>query len=398
MNSMTKIANITKTSGKSDGKRRLLLAADTYYPKVDGVLRFMEEFMKRAQGNFMLSLLVPKFSTISTVRKFKPGQATPGQTTFLQLSPRLKLLTYHSIRLSSPNRNKISQAVQQADIVFIQELGPVGFLALRAARKHHKKIVLYVHNTPWEFLEKYFSLNRLNAFLLRKFFVYWYNRADRLLIPYPELELELRQAGVRTAISVARLGVDIKRFSPAPHKQHWKKKLHLPSLPIIGYVGRISKEKNTLILLKAMPKLKEKAFLLMVGDGEERLVQKFKEFPQCRVTGFVSNVEEYLKAMDIFVMPSLTETTSLATLEAMASGLPVLVTKVGYLKRYIHHERNGLFFPRRSASVLAERIDQLLVNPLYAVRLGKQARRTAVSLFSWNRSINTISKLILKTN
>ncbi|MEK6950862.1 MAG: glycosyltransferase family 4 protein [Nanoarchaeota archaeon] len=377
---------------KPNGKLKLLLAADTYYPKVDGVLMFMEEFMKRAQFHFTLSLLVPKFNAART-----PAQFKPVPTTFLDLSPRLRLLTYNSIRFSSRNRKRISQAVQQADIIFIQELGPVGFLALRAARRQGKKVLLYIHNTPWEFLEKYFSLNRLNAFLLRKFFVYWYNRADRLLIPYPELEGELRKAGVQTSISVARLGVDIKRFFPTQRKSRWKKKLHLPPIPLIGYVGRISKEKNTLLLLKAMPQLKRKALLLMVGDGEERLVQKFKGSSQCRVTGFIPNVEEYLKAIDIFVMPSLTETTSLATLEALASGLPVLVTKVGYPRRYIHHGQNGLFFPRRSATVLAERIDQLLADPTSAARLGRQARRTAVSLFSWNRSIKTISKLILKT-
>lgn len=374
------------------GNVKLLLAADTYYPKVDGVLIFMEEFMKRAQQEFSLSLLVPRFST---ARKFRNVP-----TTFLDLAPRWKLFTYNSIRFSRANRQKIKREVQESDLLFIQELGPVGFLALRAARKHQKKTILYVHNTPWEFLEKYFSLNRLNSFLLRKLFVHWYNQATLLLVPYPELAQELQRAGVQAPIKVAQLGVDIHRFSPVrqKEKQRWKEKLHLPPVPIIGYVGRISKEKNTLVLLKAMAKVPRKVFLLMVGNGEERLVRKFKEFSRCRVTGFVSNVPDYLKAIDVFVMPSLTETTSLATLEAMASGLPVIVSKVGFLKRYIRHEQNGLFFSRRSATALAESIDKVLADQAFAAGLGKQARRTAVSLFSWDRSIKVIMKIILKTN
>ncbi len=375
---------------KKLGKLKLLIAADTYYPKVDGVLIFMEEFLKRAQQDFHLSLLVPRFSTL---RKFKNVP-----TTFLELSPRWKMFTYNSIRFSRANRRKIGRTVQESDIIFIQELGPAGFWTLRAARKHKKKIILYVHNTPWEFLEKYFSLNRLNAFLLRKLFVYWYNQATQLLVPYPELAQELQRAGVKAPIKVAQLGVDIHRFSPVQQreKQRWKERLHLPPVPIIGYVGRISKEKNTLVLLKAMTRVQGKTFLVMVGDGEARLVGKFKEFSRCRVTGFVSNVQGYLKAMDVFVMPSLTETTSLATLEAMASGLPVIVSKVGFLKRYIHHEQNGLFFSRRSATALAERIESVLVDQTFAAQLGKQARRTAVSLFSWDRSIKGMTKTILK--
>lgn len=379
-------------STTESGKVKLLLAADTYYPKVDGVLIFMEEFLKRAQQKFSLSVLVPRFSTI---RKFRNVP-----TTFLELSPYWKMFTYNSIRFSRTNRRKIDRTVQESDIVFIQELGPLGFWALRAARKHHKKIILYVHNTPWEFLEKYFALNRLNSFLLRKLFGHWYNQATLLLVPYPGLAQELQRAGVKAPVKVAQLGVDIHRFSPVQRKQkqRWKEKFHLPPIPIIGYVGRISKEKNTLVLLSAMAKMPRKAFLLMVGDGEGRLVQKFKGFSRCRVTGFVSNVQDYLKAMDVFVMPSLTETTSLATLEALASGLPVIVSKVGFLKRYIRHEQNGLFFPRRSATALAESIDKVLADHAFAAGLGKRARRTAVSLFSWNRSIKAITRIILKTN
>ena len=81
----------------------------------------------------------------------------------------------------------------------------------------------------------------------------------------------------------------------------------------------------------------------MVGDGTKKQVKEFKKIKNCKVTGFVPDVHEYLKAMDIFVMPSLTETTSLATLEAMACGLPVIATKVGYIKNYLVRNHNGLF-------------------------------------------------------
>ncbi len=367
-------------------KTRLLLAADTYHPKVDGVLIFMEEFMKRTKDEFDLHLLVPGFSSQRPPRV---------KTTFLEISGRMGMFNYQAIKISRKNLTAIKSAVQESDLVFIQELAPVGWLSLHYARKFGKKTVLYVHNTPWEFVEKYFSLNRLLSKLFRKALVHYYNSSDLLLIPYQDLERQLRKAGVHTRIQVARLGVDIERFTPSQNKTVSKARLGLPAKPVIGYVGRISNEKNTLVLLHAFKKLKpDRYFLLMVGDGREDLVRKFRDTKNCLVTGFVKNVEDYLKAMDVFVMPSLTETTSLATLEAMASGLAVITTKVGFIKDYLIRNYNGTFFPRRSATVLSSKLDQMLQNQELQERFGRNARKTVAYSFSWERSINRIKRLL----
>ena len=166
---------------------------------------------------------------------------------------------------------------------------------------------------------------------------------------------------------------------------------------VIGYVGRISKEKNMEVLLEAFQKLdgQNNVTLLMVGDGHKDLVQKFKDTKNCKVTGFVNNVEDYLQAMDIFVMPSLTETTSLATLEAMSSGLPVIATKVGFMKNYIVKNHNGIFFPRNSSTMLAIKIEKLLKNEQLREKLSSSARKTVAYSFSCERSINKIKRLLL---
>ena len=253
-------------------KPTLLIAADTYYPKVDGVLTFMEEFMKRARNSFTINLLVPKFSTEEKFLDIK--------VQFLALSKRLGMFNYKTIRLSLQNLSKIKHAVKQSDLIFIQELGPVGIFSLHYALRYHKKKVLYVHNTPWEFLEKYFSLRSLSSKLIRKYYVSLYNKADLLLIPFLDLEKEFRAVGITAPIEVARLGVDMERFTPSMDKNSSKQGLNLPLRPIIGYVGRISPEKNTLTLLRAFKKLKE-GFLIMVGDGTKDLVEKFTATQNC---------------------------------------------------------------------------------------------------------------------
>lgn len=114
----------------------------------------------------------------------------------------------------------------------------------------------------------------------------------------------------------------------------------------------------------------------------------------CRVTGFVDKVQDYLKAMDIFVMPSLTETTSLATLEAMASGLPVIATRIGFLQNYIVKGYNGTFFTRNDSSQLAAKISTLIRKKELRLRLGRNARKTVAYSFSWERSMGKIRRVL----
>ena len=98
--------------------------------------------------------------------------------------------------------------------------------------------------------------------------------------------------------------------------------------------------------------------------------------------------------MDIYVMPSLTETNSLATMEAMACGVPVISTPVGFLKDYIRHGYNGYFFPRRDSYALSKRLSELLGNPQVRKAMSENARRTIVERFSWDRTAEELMQAI----
>lgn len=371
-------------------KPKLLLVADTYYPKVDGTLKFMEEFLKRAQDNFEISLLVPDYGT----HKGK-------KVTYLSVSRIWKVSGYANLKFSRSNFKKMKTAIKEADLIFIQGPGMISYLSIYYARKFDKKIFFYTHTLAWELFEKFFPtmIKKPFSFLIRKLSVNLYNRCDEILVPYHELKEYLQQQGVKTEISTARLGVDIDLFDPSKEKRLSKNNVHLsPEKKVIGYVGRISKEKNIQLLVEAFQKLEdqENITLLLVGDGPAKQTKKLKEMKNCKVTGFVHNVQDYLKAMDIFVMPSLTETTSLATLEAMSTGLPVIATRVGFIKSYIIKNHNGIFFPRNSSGMLSVKIAKLLKDRELRERLGQNARKTVAYGFSWERSINRIKRILLK--
>ena len=372
--------------------KKLLLVSDTFYPKVDGTVKFIEEFIRRTNHFFNLSLLVPDFGKHKSVKNVNAY--------YLKVSRIIKPLpTYPAIKFSISNLSKIKKAVKGVDIVFAQGPALASLLAIRYARKYKKKTFFYTHVLPWELLEKSKRnlWSKLAASLVRRVSMHFYNKCDKVLVPYHDLKDQLQKNGVKADIAIARLGIDIERFFPTKDKATSKKKIGLDENKlVVGYVGRISKEKNTEILLEAFQKLNDQnnITLLMVGDGHKDLVSKFKEIKNCKITGFVNNVEDYLKAMDVFVMPSLTETTSLATLEAMSSGLAVIATKVGFIKNYIVRNHNGVFFPRNSSTMLAIKIEKLLKNEQLMEKLTRNARKTVAYSFSWERSINKIKRLL----
>ena len=371
-------------------KPKLLLVADTYYPKVDGTLKFIEEFMKRAQDSFEISLLVPDY-----------GMHKGKKVTYIDVSKIWKVSGYANLKLSPGNLKKIKTAIQEADLVFIQGPAIISYLSIYYARKYNKKIFFYTHTLTWELFEKFFPgfFKKLFSLIIKKISIALYNRCDEILVPYHELQEQLLDQGLKTEITTARLGVDIDLFNPTTDKRASKEKIHLnPEKKVIGYVGRISREKNTDLLLEAFQKIEEQdnVTLLMVGDGPEKQTKELKKLKNCKVTGFVNNVQDYLKAMDVFVMPSLTETTSLATLEAMSTGISVIATRVGFIKSYIIKDHNGLFFPRNSSSVLSVKITKLLKDRELRERLGQNARKTVAYGFSWERSINRIKRILLK--
>lgn len=373
-------------------KPRLLVVADTYYPQVDGTLRFMEEFLPRAKKDFELSLLVPLFGKQKKLQEGIP-------ITFIDTSRWISLSGYALMKLSWKNIKNIRKAVAQNDILFIQGPALISYLATFFGQRYRKRTITYIHVIPWELYEQFLPplVNRLVSFFVKRLSIWLFNQSHLVIVPYAGLQQELRQSGVHSPIEVAKLGVDITRFTPLDQKELLRKKLSLPPEAfVIGYVGRISTEKNITLLVEAFQQAHiQRKILLLVGAGEPATMERYRHLPHIRVTGFVTNVEDYLKAMDVFVMPSLTETTSLATLEAMSSGLPVVVTKVGFMKNYITKE-NGLFFPKNDAQVLTAKIEKLYQDESLRRSLGRQARKTIAYAFSWERSINRIKTLLQK--
>jgi len=374
-------------------QKKLLIATDTYFPKKDGVIIFLRKIIPTIR-NYEITVIAPEFE-----KEAKPIKNS--RLVSLEVSKRIRLADYNSIKFSRKNLKKIKKEVEQADLVFVQDVGPIGALSIRYANKLSKPVITYMHQITWEQLTNVISTSRLLSFIasiIRIIVRRLYNKCNLVLVPYRSLAEELRKEGIFTKEAVIKLGVSSDIFSPPENKAEAKKAIGIDSSKIvICYCGRISKEKNLNTLRRAYSRLREdynNISLLIIGSGTEEEIRKFNELRDVKITGFINNVPQYLKAADIFVMPSLTETTSLATVEAMSVGLAVMATRVGYIKEYLKDKYNGIFFPKKNDYLLRKKLEMLIKDKKLRLFLGNNARNTVLEKFSWNKTVDDINKAL----
>lgn len=365
-------------------KKHLLITTDCFLPRWDGIARFLKELMPFLTKEFEVSVICPDF----------PGKAPEFPGVHIHRYPLLKM-RFGDIFFAWPNKFSVAKHVENADLVFNQTLGPIGMAAVKAAHKKGVPIVSFVHSIDWELASRAMKHGKLIVeILVKRMAKRKYNKCNILITPTAGVSDMLSVSGVRTNKAVVPLGVDARKFTPPASKLLAKKAAGLdPKKLVIGFCGRIGREKDLPTLLKAFRRLQRKheITLLIVGSGLD--VKAFRN-PRIKLTGAVDNVVPYLQAMDIFVLPSLTETSSLATMEAMSCALPVIATPVGAIKDYIEDGVNGFLFPRQDVDTLVEKLNALLKSPKARETVGAAARQTIIKRHSWEQVSSEILRIL----
>ena len=174
----------------------------------------------------------------------------------------------------------------------------------------------------------------------------------------------------------------IGRPAPLPADEVGRRRLALgigPGERIVGVVGSLYGVKGHRYLLEAAPRILEvwpstTFFIVGTGAGEAELKAQAKRLGldgRVRFLGFREDVEALLSLFDVFALPSLSEGLSIALLEAMAAGKPVVATNVGGNPELIIDGETGLLVPPRDARALAAGIGSLLGDAAEARRLSE---------------------------
>jgi glycosyltransferase involved in cell wall biosynthesis len=262
-------------------------------------------------------------------------------------------------------------------------------------------VVAFIHSIEWELVTRAMGLFLLKKYvgLLTKGAVKRiYNKPNLLIVPSESIAEMLSWQKIKTKKKVVHLGVDTKKFLPPASKEEAKKKLGFDEkMFIIGHHGRLGREKDLPTLLRAFIIVKKtypNTLLLIVGGGLESIRKKLASVEGVMLPGSTNNVVPYLQAMDIYCLPSLTETTSLATLEAMACGVPVIANKVGFVRDYIKQRINGLFFKEKNSYDLAREIMFLIREPSLRKSISLEARKTVEKEFNWDKTAREIEETL----
>jgi sugar transferase (PEP-CTERM/EpsH1 system associated) len=225
-----------------------------------------------------------------------------------------------------------------------------------------------------------------------------------------EIESYLRDGVGVPAARITHIynGVDTERFRPAPSGR-----APIPGCPfrdsglfVVGTVGRMEAVKDQANLARAFvsalaaPGARARLRLVMVGDGPqreeaERIVAQAGAADLAWFPGERADVPEVLRGLDCFALPSLAEGISNTILEAMASGLPVVATRVGGNAELMVEGMTGRLVPRASPGALAEAILGYLADPAAARRHGKAGRQHVERQFSLDRMVQRYERLYL---
>lgn len=196
-------------------------------------------------------------------------------------------------------------------------------------------------------------------------------------------------------IRTLRNGVDLARFGRADRGEV-RSALELPEGDlVIGTIGRLVPVKDQGTLLKAAAILRRQGLpltTLLAGDGPlrgrlEDEAGRLGIASHVRFLGHRADAERVLAALDVFVLPSVSEGMSNTILEAMASGLPVVATRVGGADELVVHGETGLLTPPGSPERLAEALHVVLTDAGARRRMGTAARARAASEFSLSSAL-----------
>jgi glycosyltransferase involved in cell wall biosynthesis/protein-tyrosine-phosphatase len=263
----------------------------------------------------------------------------------------------------------------------------LGFLAARLAEVPHAIRTLHGLPEPVNGVGavKYGVLNALDRFAMRHF-------ADAVIAVSRNTADALARRGHKTsAIQCIHNGVDTQSLTTRRGRGDVRRELQVgPETLLVGTAGRLVPVKAHDDLIRAIPLILQRrpdARFLIAGDGPldadlKLLARELGVESKVMFPGDRDDVHDLIAAMDVFALPSLSEGTPMALLEAMALGTPVVATSVGGVPEVISHPVNGLLVPPQNPQALADACLDLDANRERALTMAAHARRTIEESFS----------------
>jgi len=287
----------------------------------------------------------------------------------------------------------------EPNIVHLSSPDPAGHAALRWAQEYDIPVLASVH-TRFETYPRYYNLAFLEPPII-KILKRFYNRCDALVAPSQSMIDELLAMKMHDDISLWSRGVDRTVFASQKRDMEWRRSIGLADDDVaIVFLGRLVMEKGLDVFAETIVQLRKRQVphkVLVIGDGPAR--EWFEGvLPGGIFAGFKTGADlgQALASGDIFFNPSVTETFGNVTLEAMASGLPVVAAGATGASSLVRDGETGRLIPlkgKKGAEVpdsdgLAEAIAPYCTGSELRLAHGKAGEERSLE-YSWE-SINQV--------
>jgi glycosyltransferase involved in cell wall biosynthesis len=369
---------------------RIAVVTETWPPEVNGVAMTLA---KLVQG------LSHRNHDVQLIRPRQTKTESPLNDASLEevLMRGMPIPRYPELKLGLPSKKTLVKTwtLRRPDVVHIATEGPLGWSALQAA-KVLKLPVTSDFRTNFQSYSKHYGVGWLRKPIvayLRKF----HNATACTMVPTRELMRTLSENGFANLKVVSR-GVDTKLFNISKRSTSLRASWGATeNTTVLISVGRMAPEKNLDQVLKTYEALKNtgKAFkLVMVGDGP--LKEQFQQrYPEIIFPGMLSqsNLAAYYASSDLFVFPSQTETFGNVTLEALASGIPVLAFDCAAARDWVQRGINGWLVAENNPDGFAAQAVSVVNNKELLDQITHSTRQQVVHL-DWDQIAEQVESVL----
>lgn len=362
---------------------RILIATDTYHPSVNGAAYFTYRLANiLAKNGHDVFVMCPSQSFTNTVSN-DDGVIVYGIRS-------IHIPVYKNFRISPLifSKKTIQMAVKEIspDIIHIQNHFMIGKRVAIFGKKLGIPVIGTNHFMP-ENLVHYFYLPKIAEKWLKNFgwrqCIKVFEQLDFVTTPTKTAADLLKKVGFSKDIMPISCGIDLQRFKPTNDGSYLKERYSIPKdKQVLLYVGRMDKEKRIDVILQAMSDILRavNVHLVLAGMGKEKqkleaLVEKLGIQKTVSFTGFVpdNDLQNIYKVADLFVIAGIAELQSIVTMEAMASGLPVVAVNAMALPELVHNGENGYLFVDGDSQLLARKVITILSDKKLSTQMSQKS-------------------------
>lgn len=387
---------------------KILIATDNYYPNVNGASYFTQRLAQYLLKHNQEVLVLAPARGRDDERFKQDGVNIFG----------LKSLPIERIRFAWPfgsvTRDSIEKALRefQPDVVHIQSHFAISRKTAQAAKRLGIPVIGTNHFMP-ENLVTYLplpeNLRNKTKKLFWQVFLRVFNSIDLATSPTQTAADILPRIGLKKPVKVVSNGIDLSLFKTTNNGEYLRGRYNLPNRPLLLFVGRLDPEKKIDFVLRSLVPIINRTDLqlVLVGSGAEKenlqnLAESLGLSDRVTFTGFVPDIDlpNIYALATAFVMPGVAELQSIVTMEAMATGLPVIAVRAVALPELVHDNVNGYLYEENDSQRLGECILNIFSNQELREKMGRGSLEI-IGRHDINKIITTflgLYEVLIKTN